>query len=70
MTPDELRNLCQDGDYVLLRLPAPNGSGYTRRLAGGRGPRGEIINGTAKGQTVRFQSKAVLRFLDRMEREA
>ena len=67
MTPGELRKQCQGGDYVLLYLPAPNSQGYTRRLAGKRGPRGEVINGTDRGQTCRFASKDVLRFLDKEE---
>ena len=68
MTTDELRDACQVGDYVLLLLPPPNSQGYTRRLCGRYGPRGEIINGTPeRGQTVRFLSKAVLRHLDKIE---
>lgn len=65
MKIEELRELCDSGDYVLLHLPLPNGNGYTRRLDGGCGPRGEIINGNERGQTVRFLSKAVLRYLDK-----
>lgn len=71
MTIDELREACRGGDYVLLHLPPPNSQGYTRRLCGKRGPRGEVINGTpTRGQTVRFLSSAVLRHLDKMEKEA
>lgn len=69
MTNDELRDACHRGTHVLLFLPPPNGEGYTRRLLGYHGPRGEVINGTDRGQTVRFESKAVLRCLDRLERE-
>ena len=66
MKISELRDACAGGDYVLLYLPAPNSQGYTRRLCGRHGPRGEVINGTAKGQIVRFLSKAVLRCLDKI----
>ncbi len=70
MTLNELREACQGHDYVMLHLPPPNGSGYTRRLCGSRGPRGEIINGRrGEGQTVRFESVAVLRFVNRAEKE-
>ena len=67
MTIDELREACAGGDYVLLFLPPPNSNGYTRRLCGRRGPRGEVLCGTERGQTVRFLSKAVLRCLDKIE---
>lgn len=64
MTLSELREACRRGDYVLLHLPPPNGQGYTRRLCGKYGPRGEIINGTRTGgQTVRFISKQVLKYI-------
>lgn len=63
MTLDELESAARIGTYVLLHLPPPNGRGYTRRLAGSRGPRGEIICGNDKGQTVRFLSSGVLRFV-------
>ena len=67
MTFAELREACKGGDYVLLHLPPPNSQGYTRRLCGTHGPRGEIINGTVEGgQTVRFLSAAVVRCLDRI----
>jgi len=70
MTTDELREACQRDGYVVLKLPPPNGRGYTRRLCGTCGPRGVIICGReGGGQTVQFESVAVLRFLDRMERE-
>ncbi len=67
MTLDELRAECQRADYVLLHLPPPNSQGYTRRLDRPCGPRGEIICGNADGQTVRFLSAAVLRYLDRLK---
>ena len=65
MTIAELQEACDGGDYVLLHLPPPNGSGYTRRLCGAYGPRGEVICGNEKGQTVRFLSRAVLKYLDK-----
>ena len=69
MRVDELRAACMASEYVLLQLPPPNSQGYTRRLAGRRGPRGEVINGTPeRGQTVRFLSKDVLRYLDKAQR--
>jgi len=69
MTLSELRSVCADneGDFVSLFLPPPNGNGYTRRLAGKKGPLGEIVCGTQRGQVVRFSTKAVLRFLNKME---
>lgn len=63
MTLDELETACTGHDYVLLHLPPPNSQGYTRRLAGRRGPRGEIICGNDQGQTVRFPCAGVLRFV-------
>ncbi len=66
MRIDELRAMCLTADDVFLHLPPPNGQGYTRRLCGRRGPRGEVICGReGKGQTVRFCSKAVLKFLEK-----
>jgi hypothetical protein len=68
VTIDELRAACREGDYVSLLLPPPNGQGYTRRLCGRVGPRGEIIGGRPeRGQTVRFRSDEVLKYLDKME---
>lgn len=69
MTTAELRTMCEQADCVNLRLPPSNGNGYTRRLCDRRGPRGIIICGTAEWQVVRFESAAVLRFLDREEAE-
>jgi len=69
MTIEELREACSLGKYVILHLPPPNSNGYTRRLCGKRGPRGEILCGRPEsGQTVRFLSAAVLRHLDKGER--
>lgn len=68
MAPDELRAACAGHEYVTLHLPPPNSQGYSRRLCGKRGPRGEIMCGTSeRGQVVKFLSKAVLRHLDKME---
>jgi hypothetical protein len=42
----------------------PLGNGYTRRLCGRRGPRGEILCGRAGShQVVSFKSSDVLRFV-------
>ena len=65
MTLDELELKASGSQYVVLHLPPPNGNGYTRRLAGRHGPRGDIICGNDKGQTVRFLSADVLRFVKR-----
>lgn len=70
MNVDELKQLCREGESVLLYMPAPNSQGYTRRLLGCRGPRGVVINGTERGQTVQFDSRAVLRCLKRIDKEA
>lgn len=64
MTLDELERLAKDGGpHIVLHLPQPNSRGYTRRLAGRHGPRGEIVCGNDKGQVVRFLSADVLRFV-------
>jgi hypothetical protein len=69
VTIDELKAAChvanEHGGYVILRLPAPNGNGYTRRLGRTCGPRGEILCGNAEGQTVRFLADAILRYLEK-----
>lgn len=71
MTLDELREECSGGDWVILRVPVPNSKDYLRRLCGQRGPIGEVLRSTAHGgQAVRFLSAAVLRFIDRLEKEA
>ena len=67
MTITELREFCQGVDAINLYMPAPNGRGYTRRLAGLRGPRGVIVRENKHGQMVIFQSKDILRYLDREE---
>ncbi len=69
MTVDELRQQCQSCDQIRLHFPPPCGRGYTRRLAGRYGPRGRIICGNERGQTVVFKSDAVLRYLDSAEEE-
>jgi len=61
MTIEELREACNMGRYVILHLPPPK----SRRLFSKRGPRGEVICGRSAGQTVRFLSAAVLRYLDK-----
>jgi len=66
MTIEELREACNVGRYVVLLMPPPNSNGYTRRLFGMRGPRGEVLCGRPDGhQMVRFLSAAVLRHLDK-----
>ena len=66
MTPNEIRAACAGSEYITLHLPPPNSQGYTRRLFDSYGPRGEVLCGTPeRGQTVRFQSAAMLRCLDR-----
>jgi hypothetical protein len=68
MRIDDLRKQCEEaGEHIVLFLPPPCGSGYTRRLCDTYGPRGEIINGTERGQVVRFKTAAVLRCLDKHE---
>ena len=69
MTIDDLRQYCHEDEGITLRMPPPNGRGYTRRLAGSHGPRGRIICGNERGQTVVFKSDAVLRYLDSAEEE-
>lgn len=70
MEVDDLRQLCAEtigrgGGAVMLVLPGPPGQGFTRRLCGKRGPRGEIINVNKAGDSVcRFNAAAVLKFLD------
>ena len=64
MIIDELRKKCLEESNIVLKLPPPNGQGYTRRLCGKNGPRGVIISGTERGQLVRFKSDAVLRYLN------
>jgi len=68
MKIDDLRAKCLESEYVVLHLPAPNSEGYTRRLCGKTGPRGEVLCGRpTTGQTVRFDSRAVLRYLHRLD---
>lgn len=68
----ELKAACQatisrGGGAVMLVIPGPPGNGYSKRLCGKRGPRGEIIN-YRDGQSVcRFDAGAVLKFLEREE---
>jgi hypothetical protein len=70
MTPEDLAIQCRESEYVILALPPPLGRGYTRRLCGQRGPRGEILCGVeGSHQTVRFLSSAVLKFLKKVESE-
>lgn len=71
MTNEELRDACEGREEVVLKFPPPPGRGCTRRLFGRRGPRGQILAGHPKaGQIVRFSTKAVLRYLDKAERES
>ena len=73
MELSELRQACNEtisrgGGAVMLVVPGP-GHGVSRRLCGTQGPRGEIINVNAAGDSVcRFDPAAVLRFLDRSEK--
>lgn len=72
MEVNDLRQLCLDsiaagGDVALLTLPTPKSCrGYTLRLCGNRGPRGEIICTNHEGTSVvRFKASDVLRFIER-----
>lgn len=66
----DLKQICMEtvergGGQVMLVLPGGPGRGYSRRLCGNRGPRGEIINVNKSGDCVcRFDAAAVIRFLD------
>lgn len=72
MTIDELIAACESnmttgGDVILLTLPPPPGNGYTMRLLGKRGPRGEIVctDQQSGHSVVRFKASAVLKFIKR-----
>jgi hypothetical protein len=68
MTVDEMKEACSNGDYVNFTLPGPPGRGWTMRLFGGSGPRGEIIctNQQTGQSVVRFRSDAALRAIKKL----
>ena len=64
MDADQLRRMCAGGDTVDLIVPyAPTRDGSVR-LAHRQGPRGEVICVNRLRAVARFESAAVLRWLD------
>lgn len=68
MTIEELKAACEStiasgGEIVMLAVPLTS-RGYTQRLCGKEGPRGEIVCAKANDYAVcRFKAKAVLKFI-------
>ena len=68
MTIEELKAACESmiaagGEIILLAVPLTS-RGYTQRLCGNEGPRGEIVCAKDGGDAVcRFKAKAVLKFI-------
>ncbi len=71
MDIQELRTLCNEGDQVYLHLPPPRDPRMSlpasRLLCGSHGPRGYVTSSDATGEAVYFSSRAVLRFLDKLD---
>lgn len=68
MTIEELKAACEStvsagGEIIMLAVPLTS-RGYTQRLCGNEGPRGEIVCAKADDYAVcRFKAKAVLKFI-------
>ena len=68
MTIEELKSACEStitsgGEIILLAVPLTS-RGYTQRLCGKEGPRGEIVCAKEGDYAVcRFKAKAVLKFI-------
>lgn len=68
MTIEELTTACEStinggGQIIMLTVPLTS-RGYTQRLCGNEGPRGEIVCAKDGGDAVcRFKAAAVLKFI-------
>lgn len=70
MLVTDLRNLCQPGGTVILRIRRRKNPRGNPRLCGRSGPVGVIIcvRPDADYEVAKFDAAAVLRFLDRKQR--
>lgn len=75
MTVDELKQKCHDNlrvgcGIIMLTLPTPKSCrGYTLRLCGTHGPRGEIVNTNQQTgiSVVRFKVQSILNYIEKHE---